>query len=185
METNDLRKALEDIKEKITKTGPSIAAAQENAESAGQLGELIGQVPQKYDTAIARSIRICLNIADEHLGDIDAVCDKVRQAAEDALVDTSALPHAPTEEELRDIYREKSTNAAEKPAEEDKDQIVAMLFHALRMTRAGEDIKSMRRTKSGLSETAEIKYESGWTKYVDVTADSGIAMIIDICKAIM
>lgn len=185
METKDLRKALEDIKKKIAKTAPSIAAAQENVESARELVELIGQVPQKYDSAIARSIGMCLNITDEHMADVDAACDKVSQAAEEALVDTSALPHAPTEEELLDIYREKSTNAAEKPAEEDKDQIVAMLLHALRMTRAGEDIKSMRRTKSGLSETAEIKYESGWTKYVDITADSGIAMIIDICKAIM
>lgn len=185
METKDLRKALEDIKKKIAKTAPSIAAAQENVESARELVELIRQVPQKYDSAIARSIGMCLNIADEHMADVDAACDKVSQAAEEALVDTSALPHAPTEEELRDIYREKSTNAAEKPAEEDKDQIIGMLFHVLRMTRAGEDIKSLKRTKKGFSETAEIKYESGWTEYVDVTADSGIAMIIDICKAIM
>ena len=185
MEAKKLQKALEDIKKNIEKAGPSIEAVQANMEAGRQLVELIAQVPEEYNAPLTRSAGICLNIADEHLGDIDAVCDKVRQAAEDALVDTSALPHAPTEEELRDIYREKSTNAAEKPAEEDKDQIIGILFHVLRMTRAGEDIKSMRRTKSGLSETAEIKYESGWTKYVDITADSGIAMIIDICKAIM
>lgn len=185
MEAKNLQKALEDIKKNIEKAGPSIEAVQANMEAGRQLVELIAQVPEEYNAPLTRSAGMCLNIADEHLADIDVICGNVRKAAEGALTDAGDLPHAPTEEELRDIYREKSTNVSEKPPEEDKGEIIEMLAHVLKKTRAGGDIKYLTMENFGPWTAVAVTYESGYTERVDVTADSGVVMIIDICKAIM
>ena len=60
-----------------------------------------------------------------------------------------------------------------------------MLAHVLKKTRAGGDIKNLTMENFGPWTAVAVIYESGYTERVDVTADSGVAMIIDICKAIM
>ena len=69
---------------------------------------------------------------------------------------------------------------------EDKANICRQLLPVLQHTRAGEGIREMRYVPffgSG-DEAIEIKFMNGELKIVNVTADSGIAMIKDICKAI-
>lgn len=63
---------------------------------------------------------------------------------------------------------------------EDKQNICDLLCKTLKATRQHEDIESITYSKSEETETATVKWENGGTKNIDVTADSGIAIIQDI-----
>lgn len=67
--------------------------------------------------------------------------------------------------------------------DENKWMIVHSLHDALTWSRAGENIKEM--VLSMDEKTVEITFYGGSKKYVDVEADSGIALIRDICAALM
>ena len=65
---------------------------------------------------------------------------------------------------------------------EEKSKIVSALFDCLKITRAGNDIVSMTyHYRTGL-ETVTIKFRGGIEKDIDVSCDSGIAMIRDILR---
>lgn len=69
---------------------------------------------------------------------------------------------------------------------EDRDYICWQLAKLLKETRAGSGIRSIIRSQESpeADELAMILYTNGYTKCVNITADSGIAIIKDICKAI-
>lgn len=69
---------------------------------------------------------------------------------------------------------------------EDKFLITTELFYTLRRTRAGKDISSLTYERtSEFEEYVNITYKDGSTKRVCVTADSGIALVWDVVKAVM
>lgn len=68
--------------------------------------------------------------------------------------------------------------------QENKIEIVQELHRLLMNTRAGAEIIDMYYTEEDFSETVVIKYMSGAKKYINVTADSGIALIRDVVKEI-
>lgn len=62
---------------------------------------------------------------------------------------------------------------------ENKEEIIKRLKLLLMATRAGREIVDMYLELDGAGETVNILFENG-TKKVDVTADSGIAIIKDV-----
>lgn len=69
---------------------------------------------------------------------------------------------------------------------EDRDFICRQLANLLQHTRAGSGIRSITRSQETphADEFATIEYSNGYRQFVNITADSGVAIIKDICKAI-
>ncbi len=67
--------------------------------------------------------------------------------------------------------------------EENKQAILDALLPALKLTRAGTDIMGLHYDKD--KERVTISYYGSCNDSVNVSCDSGIAMIIDIAKAVM
>lgn len=67
---------------------------------------------------------------------------------------------------------------------ENKQHILKLLFICLQETRAGEDITALYLQEDHDSEYVRITYQNGFHKFVNVTADSGIAMLRDILKEV-
>lgn len=65
---------------------------------------------------------------------------------------------------------------------EDKKEIVMLLKHLLQATRAGEDIDQMELSDN--RETIRITFSNKCVKDVNIACDSGIAMIMDVAKAL-
>lgn len=63
---------------------------------------------------------------------------------------------------------------------ENKEEIVMRLKILLRATRAGEAVADL--ILHNQQDKVTILYRAGYTKEVDITADSGIAIIRDILK---
>lgn len=57
------------------------------------------------------------------------------------------------------------------------------LTYALQNTRAGHDVVDLILTDDLTK--CSIVFKSGYRKIVDIEADSGVAMIVDICRALM
>ena len=66
---------------------------------------------------------------------------------------------------------------------ENKQSIADALVYAVRQTRAGEDVTAIEITSDG--GYAIIRYNNGAKKLVNIDGDSGIAMIADVCRALM
>lgn len=67
---------------------------------------------------------------------------------------------------------------------ENKQHILKLLLICLQETRAGEDIIGLRLVSDGYKEYVQISYSTGFGRMVNVTADSGIAMLRDILKEV-
>lgn len=65
---------------------------------------------------------------------------------------------------------------------EDKQKICDSLLATIQLTRAGADIVDLMYLKTAYGEIVDIAYKNGGRRRVDVTADSGIAMVRDIIK---
>lgn len=65
---------------------------------------------------------------------------------------------------------------------ENKKEIVMRLKMLLKVTKEGEDIDKMELTED--QHFVVIKWKNGWTKRVNIEADSGVAIIEDVLKAI-
>lgn len=66
-----------------------------------------------------------------------------------------------------------------------KNEILYNLLQSLKATRAGKDIEDIIYYNiPGLGECVDVVYNTGFRRRIDVTADSGIAMIRDICKEV-
>lgn len=81
------------------------------------------------------------------------------------------------------------SDGIQEEAPEDKARIIEMLLPVLQQTRAGADLTDMtylKKEEEG-AETVKARYEHGGmvsSVYVDVTGDSGIAMIKDVLRRI-
>ena len=64
-----------------------------------------------------------------------------------------------------------------------KKELVTKLFELVRMTRAGSDTVGMELQEDENCSRVIIQYENG-RRIVDVTADSGIALVRDVLKYI-
>lgn len=73
------------------------------------------------------------------------------------------------------------TEEPDEKTEENKYHICNALEKAIKMTRAGDAVDELLYDKK--HETVIIAFRNGFTKYVNVECDSGIAMIRDICNA--
>ena len=69
--------------------------------------------------------------------------------------------------------------------EENKKLFVEKLGSLIkRQTRAGQNIKEIHYEASLVAERVVIVFYGGYTKTVDITADSCLAIMHDICKAL-
>lgn len=70
---------------------------------------------------------------------------------------------------------------------ENKSEITARLFEAVKATRAGEDIANMEYVNDPNSfgrEHVVITYQTGYIKRVNVACDSGAALIRDVMREV-
>lgn len=65
---------------------------------------------------------------------------------------------------------------------EKKKEICEWLKIPISMTRAGEDVRDI--IYDEMTQTADIVFVGGYRKTVNLFADSGIAIIADICRAL-
>lgn len=70
---------------------------------------------------------------------------------------------------------------------EDKRKICSLLLPVVQATRAGWDVIDLEYTNNEFmdDEYVRIRYASGYTKKVNVTLDSGAAMILDVIKGLL
>ena len=67
--------------------------------------------------------------------------------------------------------------------EENKQDIALYMQDLLKLTRFGQDLERLDYVTNDFGdETLRIAWNSGYKEYINVTADSGIAMIIDLAK---
>lgn len=67
---------------------------------------------------------------------------------------------------------------------EDKEKILEKLFQALVLTRAGWNLMDLEYKKETGLETVTAVYANGHKKRINVSCDSGIALIRDVCRQI-
>ena len=68
---------------------------------------------------------------------------------------------------------------------EDKQNVINYLFAALKQTVAGVDLESIRYEQlTNGDEIAVLMYENGYRKSVNISCDSGLALMRDILRAI-
>lgn len=67
---------------------------------------------------------------------------------------------------------------------EDKQIICDKLLATLQATRGGSDLESIQYevSKDGIVEIVTLTHTGGWQKRINVSADSGVAMIRDVMK---
>lgn len=70
---------------------------------------------------------------------------------------------------------------------EDKRKICSLLLPVVQATRAGWDVIDLEYTDNEFmdDEYVRIRYASGCTKKVNVTLDSGAAMVLDVIKGLL
>ena len=180
--TEEIYKALEKTKEFIMEAGKVCIGVNADAEVIRDLADSKDEVytgSSKY--AIDYAIRQISGVAVEKVGDVDYLINKAIAAAEEGLEEPEAEKgHRPTEEELRDIHRVDTYKVMPEESE-NLQSILDKLYLAVRETRAGKNVTNIEITKPG---EAAI-YFGPITKRVNIGCDSGIAMIIDVCRALM
>lgn len=178
-----MRQEQKDMLEQIRKNAATI---EENAIEAGYNASVAKEYALLTDdtkkegarNALIHGIQMTAGLAKEMAGDIESIAIEIERTAENLLQDPIEEGHTPTEEELRDMYRDKRTNV-----KEDKSAIAYLLGIALKATRAGADVDKIMISDEG--NLAIVMFGTGGSKAVCIEADSGIAMIIDICRALM
>ena len=134
--------------------------------------------------AIDYAIAQISGVAVEKMEDMDSIITRAGTVAEDGLAEPEAEKgHRPTEEELRDIHRVSNDLHDYLIMErENKQEILSELLPAIRATRAGVDVTKITDNRNG---SATIYFTTGARKDVNIEGDSGIAMIVDIGRALM
>ena len=178
------REALERIQEIIRQENPA-GAAYRIASYMDAIKEMKDVTTEANDDtrrdAALMAIEHFTGHGREFAKDVSTVIYGIACEAEEGLAAPEAEEgHMPTEEELRDLYRDKHTNVSE---HEEKQKILDLLLPAIQATRAGADVKTL--VIGNLHRSVDIYYRTGAVKPVNVEADSGIAMIIDVCRALM
>lgn len=67
---------------------------------------------------------------------------------------------------------------------ENKEHITSRLFSCLLLTRAGSDIADMTYHRAKYDEWVNVTFKDGGCMHINVAADSGIALIKDVIKAL-
>lgn len=67
---------------------------------------------------------------------------------------------------------------------EDKQAICDQLAETLKLTRGGDSIEKIDFKKNNNAEFVLVRYRSGFTRPIDVTGDSGTALITDVMAKI-
>lgn len=184
-EAKEIYSVLEETLDMIRDAGRICVDAGADIETVNLLMDAKDEVSTgKGRGAIDRAISHISSIAVEKMEDMDSTIAKAAEIAADGLKEPEAEKgHRPTEDELRDIYREKHTNVYQVPEGiESKDEILEKLFPAIQATRAGAHVSCITNNGNG---SATIYFATGYAKNVNIECDSGIAMIIDICRALM
>lgn len=89
-----------------------------------------------------------------------------------------AKRYIPKDSEITSVYENNNISLTE-----DKTQITQDLHRVLMSTRAGADIIDMYYSKlPDHTETVTIRYVNGYKKVINVTMDSGAALIRDVMK---
>ena len=66
--------------------------------------------------------------------------------------------------------------------DENKEEIVQKLFEVLRITKAGSNLIAMEYEEEIYDEYVILTFDKGYRRIVDVTADSGKALINDVLR---
>lgn len=179
----EIYKALEKTMEFVVEAGKACIGVNVDAEAVRDLADSRDEVCSSNGRyAIDYAIKQISSVAVEKVSDVDCLINKAIEAAEDGLAEPEAEKgHRPTEAELRDIHR---VETYEVPPEENENPqaILDKLYFAVKETRAGADVTNITFTKPG---EAVICFYTGASKRVNIECDSGIAMIVDVCRALM
>ena len=169
----EIYKALEKTMEFVVEAGKACIGVNADAEAVRDLADSRDEVCSSNGRyAIDYAIKQISSVAVEKVSDVDCLINKAIEAAEDGLAEPEAEKgHRPTEAELRDIHR---VETYEVPPDK--------LYFAVKETRAGADVTNITFTKPG---EAVIYFYTGASKRVNIECDSGIAMIVDVCRALM
>lgn len=185
MKENKEREALEMIREIFRRenlTGVTVRIAH-YLEAIKEMKSAVEEAPRdeaRQDAALM-AIEHFAVYGRELAADVNTVINAIQDETGEALRTPEAEQgHMPTEEELRDLYRDKHTNVSE---HEEKQKILDVLLPAVQATRAGAEVKSL--IIGNLHKSVDIYFQTGAVKSVNVEADSGIAMIVDVCRALM
>ena len=184
-EAKEIYKALEETYSLIKDAGRICIDVGSDIETVNLLIDAKEEISTaKARGAIDYAITQISSVAVEKMEDLDAIISKAGEAAEEGISEPEAEDAADqAEAELRDTYRDKHTNIYQVPKDfESKDEILESLLPAIQATRAGADVQYI--TNNG-GNTATIHFSTGAWKEVNIECDSGIAMIIDICRALM
>ena len=176
------RKALTQIREIIREERLRDIArrAHEYLFAIGEMKDVVDTAGETTPTQAAAliAIRDFAQYGGDAVRDVGNVIRRIESIAEETL-DAPMPAHTPTEEELRDIYSEKHTNA---PILEDKQLILDLLLPALKATRCLEDLTAL--SYDANTESVDAFFASGGIKRINVACDSGIAMIRDVLRGI-
>ena len=182
----EIYEALEKVDKKLGEIRRTFLNTSININAVSDLMEAKDEVSSTYKKeSIDYAVLTLLKIVSEQNDDLDGLITAAGKFSEEGLSEPEAEKgHWPTEEELRDIYREKHTNVVlvEPEGGENHQAILDKIYFAVRETRAGEDVTNLKIEKPGV---ATIYFATGARKDVNIECDSGIAMIMDVCKALM
>lgn len=179
----EIYKALEKTMEFLVEAGTACIGVNADAETVRDLADSKDEVCSSNGRyAIDYAIKQISSVAVEKVSDVDCLINKAIEAAEEGLEEPEAeKAHTPTEEELRDIHRVDTYEVMPKE-DEHLQAIMDKLYFAVKETRAGADVTNIKFTKPG---EAVIYFYTGASKRVNIECDSGIAMIVDVCRALM
>ena len=179
----EIYKALEKTMEFLVEAGTACIGVNADAEAVRDLADSKDEVCSSNGRyAIDYAIKQISSVAVEKVSDVDCLINKAIEAAEEGLEEPEAeKANTPTEAELRDSHR---VETYEVPPEENENPqaILDKLYFAVKETRAGADVTNITFTKPG---EAVIYVYTGASKRVNIECDSGIAMIVDVCRALM
>ena len=181
----EIYEALDKVDKKLGEIRRTFLKTRININAVSDLMDAKDEVSHNKKESIDYAVMTLLEIISSQNDDLDNLITIAEKFSEEGLSEPEAEKgHWPTEEELRDIYREKHTDVVVVPPKElDNHQaILDKLYFTVRETRAGADVTNIRIKKPG---RATIYFATGAKKDVNIECDTGIAMIIDVCKALM
>lgn len=166
---SELYEALWKVDEKLGDMARIILRLGTKAENIKNLSEIKGEVStREYGETIDDSIETYANIAIEEITDLEVTIAEARKISLKGLEEQEA--------------EEGDAPQDEAGTKEDKQRILDMFWHTLKETRAGEDVSNLVDNQDG---TMTIYFCNGAMKKVNIEGDSGIAMIVDVCRALM
>lgn len=93
--------------------------------------------------------------------------------------------HTPTEEELRDIYREKHTNVSDKDYNADNQDLLDMLIPVVRATKEGHDIHTMTVGENGTLVVSRYNRNPVTLASLPLKEKNGLSFVREVVEAIL